>query len=90
MMCVSTTTTSGFLLFVISLELCSGSTVWRPRAGTAHPLAHLIPVLRELSHASVLQLRKWIIELLVPRVTFIHLYIPQGIIECLLCAEASV
>lgn len=52
-----------------------------------YPLAHLIRTLRELSNVSVLQLRKWIIELLVPRVTVIHLYIPQGIMECLLCAE---
>lgn len=46
--------------------------MWRPRAGMAHPLAHLILILRELSKVSVLQLRKWIIELLVLRVTCIH------------------
>lgn len=55
--------------------------------GMAHPSAHLSLMLRELSNVSVLPLGKWIIELLVPRVAFIRVYIPPGIIECLLCAE---
>lgn len=62
------------LLSVDHSLACSGSTVWRPRAGTVRPVAHLILMLRELSQVSVLQLRKWIIELFVLRATCTHTF----------------
>lgn len=65
-----------FVFFLVSLELCPGSTVWRPRAGMAHLLVHLTLMLREMSNDSVLHLRKWVTELLVQG--SLSLFIPRG------------
>lgn len=78
-----------FVFFLVSLELCPGSTVWRPRASIAHPLAHSILMLREPCNVSVLDWRKWTTELLVPRVTFIHLFIPWAIMESTVCCALA-
>jgi hypothetical protein len=46
-------------------------------------------MLREPCNVSVLDWRKWTTELLVPRVTFIHLFIPWAIMESTVCCALA-